>query len=435
MTHFDTLDTLADYTRSDKVRALQAAKATASFALSMAALTFSVATWERATGGPSWLSWVKAFAEAAMVGGLADWFAVTALFHEIRLPIFRLPIPLITRHTALITREKKAIGENLADFVCNHFLTKQEVCRQLESVGLADAVSRFLADPAGAKRLADAVIDFMPRFLSALDSPELHSFLRSATKDKLSSMDVADKLAKVLVALTRDGKHQELVDHVLNEIAKAASTDTSRRAIAENVNLPILKESLANRIADGLHEWIKSVADDKDGKSRKALEAWIVEMIGRLLVDKDLCARIHDWRDRMLASDELGAYLSRLWRDTLDWLHLDISKPNSVIHAKVYGASQMLGAYIRADAESLNRWLIDFISETVDKHRGKVGAIIATKIDGWDDEQLVQELELAMGKELQAIRLNGTVVGGILGLGIYGVVEILQHLSAMIATH
>ncbi|OSQ43162.1 hypothetical protein THS27_12140 [Thalassospira sp. MCCC 1A01428] len=379
-----------------------------------------------------WVGLFVAMAEAAMVGGLADWFAIVALFRD--------PLGLKIPHTAIIPRSKDKIARNLADFICDHFLGKDHVIDKIREFDPADRLAKYCAAPETSAQIADLVVKFAPRLMYLLDSAELQEFVRTTTREKLRDMDGGRLSARFLTILTQDGRHHELIDSLLNDIADFTNSDETRNMLADKiagelwsvlrwVNLDkAVADNITEKVAVGLRELIQDLAENKDHELRRKFESKIPLFIDRLNTDPVLRNRIDQFRDRMLENQELSDYIGHIWRKTLNWIKQDFANPNSEIRRAVMGASRNIGTKLDADPDMkmwLNTWIVGTIDPYIEEYREKIRSFIMERVKAWSADELTSQLELAMGSDLQSIRLNGTLVGALIGGILFGLMQFI----------
>jgi len=423
--------------RVSRLRRLARKKRQATLSLLGACAVFVLMTVLDPHHQNAWIGALAAMAEAAMVGGLADWFAVTALFRH---PLGLRWLP----HTAIIPRNKDRIGASLADFICDHFLGKEQVLERLHAFDPAQRLVQALSRPDSAARLADFVVLHAPRLVALLDSDELQAFVRASAKEKLSELDVSDLLARLLTVLTRDGRHQEAMDRLLRDVADIPGAPAARGVLAEKIAQELwavmrwvrldkpVAENIADKVAASMRQMFLDMARDKNHELRVKLERNIPRLIVRLRTDPDLRARIDQFRDRVLENHELSQYIQVLWRGALDWLRADLTREGSQVRAALYRASLTLGQRIDQQPE-MKAWFNDWVTETVEPlveaYREKIRRFIVARVQAWSAEELTRQLELNMGSDLQSIRLSGTFVGALIGGLLYGVMRLIASVA------
>ncbi|MFC0679675.1 DUF445 domain-containing protein [Lysobacter korlensis] len=420
-----------------RIRALRRKKNIAVALLALAG-TVLVVSFTLGRLFPHWgFELAAAMAEAALVGGLADWFAVVALFRH---PLGQRWIP----HTAIIPAKKDSIGRSLADFICNHFLAKDQVLARLESVDVASRLARKLADDASAQLIGDKLTAAVPHLLGLLDSEPLHRFIHDAARSRLQRVDLSGVAAFGLRQLTLDGRHEALVDEALGYVRDALQSPETHRNISERAAKEVwgilryarLDEMIANRIADklvaGLTSLVTEMSMDRDHEMRQRIAGEIDGLIGRLESDEEFRVRVNEFRDRLLDQAELASYLRSLWDDLLAWLQEDVRKPDSQIRARLAHGTQRLGARLLA-SEEMRSWINGAVIETlepmIDPLRGKARSFITERVQRWSAEELTRELELSIGGDLQYIRYNGTAIGALIGGLIFAVMHGIQTLT------
>ena len=380
------------------------------------------------------LAWgyVAAFAEAAMVGAMADWFAVVALFRH---PL-GLPIP----HTAIIPANKARIGANLAGFICNNFLSTPQVLAKLEQFDPAGRLAQWLAQPASGQQLGRLGVAAARYGLSAFDDDRVRAFLGQAASAGLAKVDLSVLAGQALEALTEGGRHQALLDDVLRQVA----TLVEGEAVQEHITDAIAREIKALRYV-GLDQvaarmatrkvvavvanTIGDLAVEPDHPLRLRFDAFTHDFIERLQHDPAFHARGEKLRADLLAHPALGEYLHGLWGELLGWLHADLGRPESSIGARIADLAQTLGQRLAAD-EAMRRWINEQITGAaplaIERYREDIRRYIVERVDAWNTDEMTQELERNVGRDLQFIRINGTLVGGLVGLLIHAATQWLR---------
>jgi uncharacterized membrane-anchored protein YjiN (DUF445 family) len=253
-------------------------------------------------------------------------------------------------------------------------------------------------------------------------------------------MDVGRLSARFLTILTQDGRHHEMVDSLLNDIADFTDSDETRNMLADKiagelwsvlrwVNLDkAVADNITEKVAVGLRELIQDLAENKDHELRQRFESKIPAFIDRLNTDPALRIRLDQFRDRMLENQELSEYIAHIWRKALVWIKQDFANSQSEIRRAITGASRNIGHKLDADADMknwLNRWIMETIDPYIDEYREKIRDFIMQRVKAWSADELTAQLELAMGSDLQSIRLNGTLVGALIGGVLFGVMQLI----------
>jgi len=376
--------------------------------------------------------WVAAFAEAAMVGAVADWFAVVALF--------RHPLGLRIPHTAIIPRNQERIGANLARFICDHFLSDQQVLERLRSIGPAARLADWLRDPSHATQVGTHLTKAARYGLSALDDPRVRDFIRASVLERLEQVDVAPLAGRLLDALTENRRHQELLDDVLAQVAALLQDEGVQARIAtilaaearllRYVGLDQLAADFAaGRIAAAVSRTVGEMGEDPSHPLRLRFDATLARFVERLQHDPAFATKGESIRDELLAHPALGAYLHGVWGDVLAWLRDDLGRDDSSIGRRIAAIALTLGETLHADV-AMREWIdgqiIDAAPRWIDRYREQIRGFIEDRVRRWNTEELTGELERNIGPDLQFVRINGTLVGGLVGLVIHALTLALR---------
>jgi uncharacterized membrane-anchored protein YjiN (DUF445 family) len=368
---------------------------------------------------PAW-GFVRAFAEAAMVGGLADWFAVTALFRH---PL-GLPIP----HTAIIPRNKDRIGDTLAAFLRDNFLTPSVVARRMRSVDVAGAIGRFLANPPPEGRLREGASRLFAHLLESLDEERLGGMVKGAVAARLRSLDLSPLLGKTLEAAISEERHVPMLDSMVTWAGRSldANEDLIREMVHKRagwiVRLAGLDEKLADAIIDGLRRLSIDMAVDPDHPLRGKAEEGLATLAWDMQYDAETQERIDGWKDEILSNKAVTDWVGGLWENSRSALLRAARDPDAVLAGKFGEALKQLGETIQSDPR-LNRALNQFarraVVGVVATYGSGIVTLVSDTVRGWDARTITGRLEHAVGRDLQYIRINGTLVGGLVGLLIH----------------
>jgi uncharacterized membrane-anchored protein YjiN (DUF445 family) len=382
-----------------------------------------------------WLSWVAITAEAAMVGAIADWFAVTALFHH---PFGLRFIP----HTAIIPRNKERIAAGLSHFIQANFLTGAAVVQRIRDFQPARTLYGWLLRPENAEAVATYATRLTAYVLEALDDERVANYLHQTLARRLRAADVAGGAAQLLDILTEGKRHHELLEAALRALDELLAREDTQAYLAGEVakSAPLLKwlsdwlglkldERAALKIVEVAVKKISEVRHDRDHELRRRFDEFVAGFIARLKADEALREKIHQLRDEALDSPALAGYIAGLWQDLRAWLAAQEDRRSSSLHQRVTAMLEALGRTLRADRE-IQAWIDEQILRAapalVEEHRAKIGAFIEDQIMGWQEEKLVAELERHIGPDLQYIRINGTLVGGLAGLCIAALTQLVK---------
>jgi uncharacterized membrane-anchored protein YjiN (DUF445 family) len=378
--------------------------------------------------GRPWLHYVAAAAEAAMIGAIADWFAVVALFHH---PLNLSFIP----HTAILPRNKARIAEGLSQFIQQNFLSSAAVVARIAAFRPAETLCRWLVRRENAETLAAYATRLVSYALTAVDDERVRGFLARVVTDALGRADVATALAQLLDVLTENERHHALLDEALAGLDELLAREATRRFIAEEVrkSSPVLlrainqmlglklDERAALKIVDVALKKVSEVRRDREHELRERFDAFVRRFIERLKSDPATREKIHRMRDEALDNPALAGYVGGLWDEFRAWL------PGGM-RGRLPGLIVELGEKIDADPairEWIDEQILSALPPLVDEHRAKFGRFIEDQILSWQEEKLVAELERHIGPDLQYIRINGTVVGALAGLAIAALTQLL----------
>ncbi|NNF52155.1 MAG: DUF445 domain-containing protein [Gammaproteobacteria bacterium] len=366
-----------------------------------------------------WLAWVEAFAEAAMVGALADWFAVTALFRH---PL-GLPIP----HTAIIPRRKDELGENLARFVRENFLISQALEPRLASLDAAGRTGAWLAKAHNARRVSADAGAFLEWLLATMDSEALRDFLRENLHLELRQLQVTPLVGRILDLLTRSNRHQALMDLAVR-VARQ-HLDENRVLIRIRIDekspwwMPgFVDQEIFDKIVTEVEALLEAIGSDPEHEARQRFNEGVQTFIESLKNDPDTIARGEEIKNELLDHPVVQQYLASLWQHVSDFILRQASEPESVLRQRFESGLMSFGEALKYDPElraQINQWLNDAILRIVRNYQEEIASVISETVRSWDSDVTARRVELAVGRDLQFIRINGTIVGGIAGLAIY----------------
>ena len=407
-------------TPTDEQRRAQLRQARLRATLTLAAVTalFVVATvlgWNH--GG---VGFVQAGAEASMVGGVADWFAVVALF---RRPL-GLPIP----HTAVIVERKDQFGETLGRFVQENFLNAEVLAERLRAADAPQRLARWLADPSHARNAASSVADLAVDFADLLRDEDVRETLAQELDRTIQSIPVTRLAGRALRLATADNRHSAAVDSLLHgidrvltdneEVLRQRFHDESPAWVPEVIDDAVF-ERLLRRIRRSLHE----IAEDPDHRYRRDFDRWLFDFIDRLESSPELASKADEFRRDLLSQVELRELTAGMWTDLKALLREQATDPDSELRRRLADALQAAGKRL-ADDPAL-RSTVEQAAETLvrslaDQFQPDLAALVSSTIERWDARDTADRLELLLGRDLQFIRINGTVVGALVGLGLHG---------------
>lgn len=403
-----------------KLAALRRTKFLATAALCLCVAVFAAARFYEARW--PWLSFVAAFAEAATIGGLADWYAVVALF---RRPL-GLPIP----HTAIIPANQHRIADNLGRFIEVNFLAPEPVRARLTEVDFAAQVAAWLADPARASGLSDFVGRLVPRMLVAIEGSGLRTFLGERARDQLQNVRVAPLAAELLTAVTEERRHQRLFDELIGMLEKFLNDERAVATLRDRIRdeLPSLfrlfqaDAYLVRKIVASAGALFHEVLADQNHALRHEFDRFVIGFIESLRDSPDYAKRAEQLKRDLLARPEVASLADQLWKNLRDFVEQDLqsdqSRTREHLTALFVDAGRQLAAdpKVRAD---MNDGFVVALSSFVESQKSGVSTFIADQVKRWDLVQLTRLLELNIGRDLQYIRFNGMLVGGLAGLALH----------------
>jgi uncharacterized membrane-anchored protein YjiN (DUF445 family) len=392
-------------------RALRRNRAFATGILGVAAAIF-LATSAVADQG-FWIALVRAGAEAALVGGLADWFAVTALFRH----PFGLPIP----RTAVIPKNKDRIGEGLGQFVERNFLAPEILAAKLAALAPVRHAAQWLAQPDNAHLVASRIAEALPPVIRSLEDRELRDFIARTFHEQLREVELAPVLGRLIGLLTRSGQYDAVFDRALDAAHDmlAANADRLYAMVTERSQWWIpraMDRRIAERIIDGIEEILAELRQP-DGEARGRFRA-SVETIAADLIESPLWRqRVAEIKNRLLEQKEVQDWLAAVWDELRRIVLDDLAAPASRTRAALTQGLASLGRTLSADPEMQLRihGAIEHVALAMVPWRGQIAALIAEVVRSWDASTVAERLELAMGSDLQYIRMNGTLVGACVG--------------------
>ena len=411
----------------DQAAALQRAKRLALALLLGVALVFALTSWAPRSLG---MDCLKAIAEAAMVGALADWFAVRALFR-------RVPIPFIARHTAIIPRNKDRIGENLARFVREKFLGADSLVALLGRHDVVAHLAQWLTAPGNSRVLGQQVARMLAAALDTVQDRQVEHFIQKAARTLIGHIDLSQAMARVLDALTHQGRHQALLGQALERLIALLQQDDARALIARTLvqwlkkehplkekMLPTdwLSDKGAAMLAHALEGLLAEVAANPEHQLRAKFDDAVQLFITRLQHDPDWARKAEEIRHYLQTNPTLGNYVQQLWQDLRAALQRDLADEHSAVARNVRAMGQWLGQSLAQDAalrQALNERLQVWVQALAPDVAQFVAQHIEDTVRRWDAQEMSQLIELNIGKDLQTIRINGTVVGGLIGLVLF----------------
>ena len=367
----------------------------------------------------AWLGIVRATMEAAMVGGLADWFAVTALFRH---PL-GIPIP----HTAIVPARKDRVGRTLGAFVQRNFLSRDVIEHRLRSMQVGRRLAEWLAEPDNARSISRNAASAMSSAAQMLRDEDVQEVIDRSLATRIRSMRLAPLLGKVLAVMTEDDRHQEVLDEVI-ELASRTVNDNSdliRQRIEQETPwwLPAaVDDKIFKRVLGAIQRLLAELSADRYHPLRSRFDQSLHAFIDRLNTSPEFAARVDAWKEDFLDNEAARKFSASLWEEGKAALARYASNPGNTAPSAIEHALTTFGRKALDDTELLakmDEFVVDIAAFLVARYQDEVGELIASTVAAWDPELTSRRVELAIGRDLQFIRINGTIVGGLAGTVIY----------------
>ncbi|PXW99513.1 uncharacterized membrane-anchored protein YjiN (DUF445 family) [Sphaerotilus hippei] len=416
---------------ADKEAALRRGKRLATGLLVAVSALYVLARAQAPDG--TW-AWIAAFAEAAMVGALADWFAVVALF--------RHPMGLPFPHTAILPRNQARVADSLAAFIRDRFLGRDRLMERLRALQPVEQLTRWLADPTHARWLGERLARLMAGALDTVDDERVRGVLTGLVRDQLAQVDSADAAARLLRWLSASGHDQRLLTLTLEQMERwlddpqvhdmlsdllieVADKEYPRtlKALGLLANPADYSQRITQSLLRGARDWLQRVATQADHPRRIAWSEALQRTIDRLQHDPDWRDRIARQQAGLLDDPTVQQGLHGLWQGLRSRIQADLAQDDSALRTQLTTALQTLAAALADHAPlraALQQHLEDAAAAVADDLRDGITRHIASTVRSWDERELVHSVELSVGPDLQFIRLNGTLVGGCIGLLLHG---------------
>jgi uncharacterized membrane-anchored protein YjiN (DUF445 family) len=374
---------------------------------------------------------VAAFAEAATIGGLADWYAVVALFKR---PL-GLPIP----HTAIIQSNQHRIADKLGEFIELHFLEAGPVEAKLREIDFASFIADWLRDRKRSADLARFTLRLLPEAVTATETSGLMNFITRRITTQLQGIDLAPLAAGTLRAFVAEGRHQGLLDDILRAVHDSLTQAQTMAMVREKIRgeLPTLlklyraDKYLVNKIVASATAFFQEVRNDPNHPFRGEFDRMVLSLVDRLGSDRAYADRIDGLKRDLLARPELGELARTVWSNARAFIERSASGESHVLQQHLAGMLMKAGEALAADPElraEINQGFVNVLRSFIADQKSGVSSFISDQVKGWDMGQLISLIELNIGRDLQYIRFNGSLIGGLAGLGLYSVEFLLRWL-------
>jgi uncharacterized membrane-anchored protein YjiN (DUF445 family) len=405
-----------------KVRQLVVTKRRATALLAFSTVVFlAITIW----GGHSgWVGYLQATAEASMVGGLADWFAVTALFRH---PL-GLPIP----HTAIVVERKNAFAETLGEFIQDSFLTPDTIVERVRAAGVVPRLADWVSDPANAARVAGHLADGAAAFADLMRDDEVHDAIAGVVRHRADAVPLAPLGGRALRFLTAGGRHEQVLDAAIRGLDRYL--DEHRGELHQRLDeqspwwLPgAVEDRIFDRLLEGARNVLQAMAADRAHPLRRQLDERLARLATDLETSPALRKRGEQLKQELLAP-ELGDWVAKLWEDAKAQLRAQAADPNSELRRRLAEAVATGGHHLRDDpvlAAKVQDGLEVGVRYVAEHFHGEIANLVSSTIARWDADETSRRLELLLGPDLQYIRINGTVVGALAGLALHAIAQAL----------
>ena len=410
---------------AERARNLRQMKAVALGFLLGATVIFLACRWGEARGGPGWLGYVGAAAEAGMVGALADWFAVTALF--------RHPLGLKIPHTAIIKRKKDQLGEGLGSFVRENFLSPDVIETKVRDAQVAGRLGKWLSEPQHAARVADEASTVLRVVVELLNDEDIQHVIDRTIVKRLAEPQWGPPVGRLLGQLLAENRQEALIQLLCDRAFEWSlnAGETIERVVTRDSptwSPRFVDHLVGDRIHRELMDFTDKVRRNPNHELRQSANRFLFEFASDLQNDGATIARAEAVKEQLMARDEVTRAAETAWK-TLKRLVLDgVDDPASPLRSRIADSVMQIGASLCDDAElrdKVDNWMVRGARHLVEQYGGEATAIITDTIERWDAEEASRRIELHVGRDLQFIRINGTVVGALAGLVIYTAAKFL----------
>ncbi|CAM5229242.1 DUF445 domain-containing protein [Streptomyces fumanus] len=409
----------------EKRRGVRRMKLTATGLLLFVALVYALAEWAAHRGAGAWAGYVSAAAEAGMVGALADWFAVTALFRH---PL-GLPIP----HTAIIPKKKDQLGVSLGEFVGENFLSEDVVRQRLRAVGIGSRLGAWLAVPDHADRVTAELSAALRGALTVLRDSDVQAVVGEAITRRADAQEIGPGVGKMLEKVVADGGHRRAVDLVVTRahdwlVTHGDSVMDAVQGGAPGWTPRFVDKRVGERVYKELLRFVTEMRDMPAHPARGALDRFLADFASDLQSDTDTRARVERLKTEVLGRGEVQDLIASAWTAVRSMIVSAAEDERSELRLRVRASLLSLGARMASDTKVQNKvdhWVEGAAVYVVTTYRREITSLITDTVAGWDAEHTTKKIEANIGRDLQFIRINGTVVGSLAGLLIYTVSRIL----------
>ncbi len=410
---------------AERLRGLRRMKVVALSFLLGATVIFLGCRWAQAEGAPAWVGYVGAAAEAGMVGALADWFAVTALFKH---PL-GIPIP----HTAIIRRKKDQLGEGLGNFVRENFLSPQIVETKLRDAQVAGRLGKWLSEPSHAERVATEASTVLRVLVELLRDEDVQHVIDRMIVKRVAEPLWGPPVGRLLSTLLAEGRQEALIQLLCDRAFEWSlnAGETIERVVTRDSpswSPRFVDQLVGDRIHRELMDFTDKVRRNPNHELRQSATRFLFEFADDLQHDGATVARAEAVKEQLMARDEVANAAATAWQTLKRLVFESVDDPSSALRTRIADSVVVIGESLRDDAElrdKVDNWIVRAAQHLVSQYGVEITAIITETIERWDAEEASRRIELHVGRDLQFIRINGTVVGALAGLAIYTIAQLL----------
>ena len=368
----------------------------------------------------------KTFSEAAMVGALADWFAVVALFRH---PL-SLPIP----HTAIIPKNKDKLGESLKDFIKTEFLNKDSLDKKFESTNPAKQISLWLSADKNRNSVTNITKKILPEVFKILQSEDFTKFILLNFKEGLRGINLSDILANVIEIMISNNNHHKIIKSAVKEIKTLINKN--KELIKDKVTegtpwwtFGILDNKIYNRIIDSISDFLDEFESDTENEFRKEIDLKIKKLLDDLKSDKDLIRKVEEFKINTIESEQISGTIASVINKLSVKLNNDINDDKSELIELIDNTLKNFSKNLESNLEiqeKINRFFRETVTKVITDNSDSITGIISEKVRDWKEQEVTEKLEVLVGKDLQYIRVNGAIAGGIIGILIFAISKIIN---------
>lgn len=410
-----------------KAQQLKKHKALATGLFLLMAVIYILCIWMSKNYDFAWIGFVKAFSEAAMVGALADWFAVTALFHH---PL-GIPIP----HTNLIETRKKDIGDNLGGFVVSNFMNAATIRPYIQKLQVSNYVAQWLDTEKNTDLLLNEIVWLLKDIIHKIDDTTVSKFLAHKSKDILNDLKLNEALAGGLNLIIERGDHDRILNYILKNVHDYVvnNEELVRRKVKEESYFLIpgfVDNIIASKLTKGVARYLSEIEADPQHKLRTDLKGQMQQFIENVKTDERWQRELQEIKNNLLAGGKMNQYASSAWKSLQASALSDLSAERSAVKLYLKKTVKEMVQNLKNDEPLRNKidgWIRFNAYKYILKNSNRVGELISNTVGDWEGKELSNKLELEVGKDLQFIRINGTLVGGLVGLIIYTITKLIEN--------